>query len=61
MTTTFTLRQLALMQAELDTWGLQAQVGQTIEEAAELIVALQKHTNRSGNGADTREGAGIKE
>ena len=34
------------MQAALDKWGFAAQVGQTIEECAELIVALQKHINR---------------
>ena len=35
------------MQAALDKWGLNAQVGQTVEECAELIVALQKHVNRT--------------
>ena len=35
------------MQAALDQWGLSAQAGQTIEECAELIVALQKHMNRN--------------
>ncbi|MDR0324995.1 MAG: hypothetical protein LBI19_02725 [Oscillospiraceae bacterium] len=35
------------MQAALDCWGLNAQVGQTVEECAELIVTLQKHVNRT--------------
>jgi len=53
MSLTFSQYEVALMQSALDTWGLSAQVGQTIEEAAELIVALQKHTNRSGSGEAT--------
>ena len=35
------------MQAALDQWGLSAQIGQTVEECAELIVALQKYVNRT--------------
>ena len=31
----------------LDRWGEKAQVGCAVEELAELIVALQKHTNRT--------------
>ena len=43
----FTDIEIATMQAALDKWGLNAQVGQTVEECAELIVALQKHINRT--------------
>ena len=43
----FTDEQIKLMQTALDKWGLNAQAGQTVEECAELIVALQKHTNRT--------------
>jgi len=42
----FTDGEVAMMQAALDRWGLNAQVGQTVEECAELIVALQKYVNR---------------
>ncbi|MCL2555393.1 MAG: antitoxin [Firmicutes bacterium] len=35
------------MQTALDKWGMNAQVGQTIEECAELIVVLQKYINRT--------------
>jgi NTP pyrophosphatase (non-canonical NTP hydrolase) len=35
------------MQTALDQWGINAQVGQTVEECAELIVALQKYVNRT--------------
>ena len=45
----FTGTEIATMQAALDHWGLNAQVGQTIEECAELIVALQKYINRTPN------------
>lgn len=43
----FTDDEKKLMQTALDRWGLNAQAGQTVEECAELIVALQKHINRS--------------
>ena len=43
----FTQAQIAAMQTALDKWGLNAQAGQTVEECAELIVALQKQFNRS--------------
>jgi molybdate-binding protein len=43
----FTDKQIKLMQIALDQWGLAAQAGQTVEECAELIVALQKHINRT--------------
>ena len=43
----FTDAQIAAMQTALDKWGFAAQAGQTVEECAELIVALQKHTNRT--------------
>ena len=42
----FTGPQIAAMRAALDKWGLAAQAGQTVEECAELIVALQKQFNR---------------
>lgn len=43
----YTNAQIAAMQTALDKWGLAAQAGQTVEECAELIVALQKQFNRS--------------
>ena len=43
----FTYAEVAVMQTALDKWGLAAQVGQTVEECAELIVALQKYINRA--------------
>jgi len=43
----FTENEIKLMQAALDRWGFNSQVGQAIEECAELIVALQKYTNRT--------------
>jgi len=43
----FTDTEIKIMQTALDQWGLNAQVGQTVEECAELIVALQKHINRT--------------
>jgi len=43
----FTKDQVKTMQTALDKWGLNAQVGQTIEECAELIVVLQKYINRT--------------
>ena len=43
----FTDAEINTMQAALDQWGLNAQVGQTVEECAELIVALQKYINRT--------------
>ena len=43
----FTDAQVAAMQVALDKWGISAQAGQTVEECAELIVALQKQFNRS--------------
>ena len=50
----FTKNEIKIMQTALDQWGLNAQVGQAIEECAELIVALQKFTNRTPN-PDSRE------
>ena len=35
------------MKTALNQWGLEAQIGQAIEECAELIVALQKYINRT--------------
>ena len=43
----FTDAEINTMQTALDQWGLNAQVGQTVEECAELIVALQKYINRT--------------
>ena len=43
----FTDNEITIMQTALDQWGLNAQIGQAIEECAELIVALQKFTNRT--------------
>jgi len=47
MTVQFTNDEIKTMQTALDLWGLNAQVGQTVEECAELIVALQKYINRT--------------
>ena len=43
----FTENEIEIMQTALDQWGMNAQVGQTVEECAELIVALQKYINRT--------------
>ena len=43
----FTESEIKIMQTALDKWGLAAQAGQTVEECAELIVALQKQFNRT--------------
>ena len=43
----FTAKDVNIMQTALDKWGLEAQVGQTVEECAELIVVLQKYVNRT--------------
>ena len=43
----FTDAEIDLVCAALDRWGLDAQVDQTVEECAELIVALQKHVKRT--------------
>jgi NTP pyrophosphatase (non-canonical NTP hydrolase) len=51
MILSFEEKQVAVMKTALDYWGLQAQVDQTVEEMAELIVALHKHAKRvSGRG-----------
>lgn len=39
--------EISIMQTALDRWGLDAQIDQTVEECAELIVALNKHARRS--------------
>ena len=44
--------EIKIMKTAIEQWGLNAQAGQTVEECAELIVALQKHINRTPN-ADT--------
>jgi hypothetical protein len=46
MNVRFTDDEISLMQSALDQWGLNAQVGQAVEECAELIVILQKYVNR---------------
>jgi NTP pyrophosphatase (non-canonical NTP hydrolase) len=43
----FSENEVKTMQTCLDKWGINAQVGQTVEECAELIVALQKYVNRT--------------
>jgi len=43
----FTDADVDTMQAALDQWDLNAQVGQAVEEYVELIVALQKYVNRT--------------
>ena len=43
----FSGREIEIMQTALDQWGLGAQIGQAVEECAELIVALQKYVNRT--------------
>jgi len=43
----FTQDEVRIMQTCLDQWGINAQVGQAVEECAELIVALQKYANRT--------------
>jgi len=43
----FTEHEIQIMHTALEQWGFNAQVGQAIEESAELIVALQKFTNRT--------------
>jgi len=47
MNVQFTEDEVKTMQTCLDQWGVKPQVGQAIEECAELIVALQKYINRS--------------
>ena len=42
----FSESEVKIMQTALDQWGVNAQVGQTVEECAELIVALQKYVIR---------------
>jgi len=43
----FTEAEIKTMQTALEQWGLNAQIGQAVEECAELIVALQKYINRT--------------
>ena len=43
----FSNSEIEAMQKALDQWGLEAQIGQAVEECAELIVALQKYVNRT--------------
>ena len=49
----FTEAETQLMHKALDQWGMNAQVGQAIEECAELIVALQKYANRTPQAGST--------
>ena len=50
----FCKKEIEAMQKALNRWGLEAQIGQAIEECAELIVALQKYVNRTPQ-ADSTE------
>ena len=43
----FTPDEVKIMHICLDQWGVPAQVGQAVEECAELIAALQKYVNRT--------------
>ena len=43
----FNKNEIETMQTALDQWGLETQIGQAVEECAELIVALQKYVNRT--------------
>ena len=43
----FSKHEIETMQTALVQWGLEAQIGQAVEECAELIVALQKYVNRT--------------
>ena len=43
----FCKSEIEAMQKALIQWGLEAQIGQAVEECAELIVALQKYVNRT--------------
>ena len=43
----FSKSEIETMQTALNQWGLEAQIGQAVEECAELIVALQKYVNRT--------------
>ncbi|MCL2202529.1 MAG: hypothetical protein FWB88_01120 [Defluviitaleaceae bacterium] len=43
----FTEAEVKIMQAALDRWSGNMQIGCLVEECAELIVALQKHANRN--------------
>ena len=40
----FAANEIQIMHKALSQWGINAQVGQTVEECAELIVALQKYS-----------------
>ena len=43
----FESRDMAIMKKALETWGIDAQVDCAVEECAEMIVALHKHTKRA--------------
>jgi NTP pyrophosphatase (non-canonical NTP hydrolase) len=43
----FTESEITVMRTALDKWGLDAQCDQTVEECAELIVALHKQVKRT--------------
>ena len=53
MNVKFNEDKVAVMQTALNSWGLNAQLAVTVEECAELIVALQKYINRSSNAEAT--------
>jgi hypothetical protein len=50
MNLNFKRSQVDMMRTALGRWGEAAQVGVAVEECAELIVALQKHVNRTPKG-----------
>ena len=47
--------EIETMQKALDQWGLEAQIGQAVEECAELIVALQKYVNRTSQAGNAEK------
>ena len=49
----FSKNEIRAMRKALDQWGLEAQIGQAVEECAELIVALQKYVNRTPQAGNT--------
>jgi len=51
----FTDNEVKIMEQCLKKWGLQTQIGQAVEECAELIAVLQKYTYSSGNDCDVEK------
>ena len=58
MSLKFNDKQVDMMRTALGRWGEAAQIGVSVEECAELIVALQKYINRTPNktASDTVDG-----